>query len=44
MDNQDYGATRYVTRPPAPSIGDPLHYDAFVQSLCSLYNQRFGQR
>ena len=44
MDNQDYGATRYVTRPPAPSVGDPLHYDAFVQSLCSLYNQRFGQR
>jgi len=44
MDNQDYGATRYVTRPPAPSIGDPLHYDAFIQSLCSLYNQRFGQR
>lgn len=43
MDNQNYTATRYVTHPPAPPVGDPLHYDAFLQSLCSLYAQRFGK-
>jgi len=42
MDNQDWPSTRYVTRTPAPAVGDPLHYDAFVQSLCRLYTQRFG--
>ena len=43
MDNQDRGATAYVTRPPAPAVGDPLHYDAFLQSVCSFYQQRFGK-
>ena len=43
MDNQDRGATAYVTQPPAPAVGDPLHYDAFLQSICSLYRQRFGE-
>ena len=42
MDNQNLGATHFVTDAPAPPIGDPLHYDAFLQSLCTLYTQRFG--
>jgi hypothetical protein len=42
MDNQNLGATRFVTEAPAPAVGDPLHYDAFLQALCSLYGQRFG--
>jgi len=42
MDNQDRAATRYVSEAPAPQIGDPLHYDAFLQALCSLYAQRFA--
>jgi|WetSurMetagenome_2_1015567.scaffolds.fasta_scaffold56060_3 hypothetical protein len=43
MDNQDLGATHFVNQPPAPTIGDPLHYDAFIQSIASLYVARFGQ-
>ncbi len=42
MDNVDLSATRFVGRPPAPQVGDPLHYDAFVQSLCALHAERFG--
>jgi len=42
MDNQNLAATRYLTTAPAPPVGDQLHYDAFVQSLCSLYTQRFA--
>jgi hypothetical protein len=42
MDNQNLAQTRYVSTAPAPNVGDPLHYDAFLQSLCSLYTQRFG--
>jgi hypothetical protein len=41
MDNQDLASTRYVTATPAPTVGDPLHYDAFIQALCALYNERF---
>ena len=42
MDKQDLPAARYVTRPPAPTVGDPLHYDAFIQALCALHAERFG--
>jgi len=42
MDNEVYASTAYVTGGAAPHIGDPLHYDAFVQRLCDLYQQRFG--
>jgi hypothetical protein len=41
MDNQAHAATRYASGPPAPGVGDPLHYDAFIQTLCSLYAERF---
>ena len=42
MDNQDLATTRYVTQPPAPQVGDPLHYDAFIQSVCAFYAHRFA--
>jgi hypothetical protein len=41
MDNLDWGAATYLTRSPAPQIGDPLHYDAFIQTLCQRYTERF---
>jgi len=40
-DNIDNTATRYVTTALAPQIGDPLHYDAFIQKICSEYGHRF---
>jgi len=42
MDNQDLASTEYVTQPPAPQVGDQLHYDAFIQSLCAFYTHRFA--
>jgi hypothetical protein len=41
MDNVNLPATAYITKPPAPQIGDPVHYDAFIQRLCSEYRTRF---
>lgn len=41
VDNQSLSAARYITDRPAPSVGDPLHYDAFIQSVASQYQQRF---
>lgn len=43
MDNQELSSTRFVTAGAAPKIGDPLHYDAFVQRLCRLYTERFAR-
>jgi hypothetical protein len=40
-NNVNHTATTYLTTPPAPQIGDPLHYDAFVQTICSTYSERF---
>ncbi len=40
-DNIDNASTHYVAAPPAPQIGDPLHYDAFIQKICSEYTRRF---
>lgn len=34
--------TRYVSRQPAPQLGDPLHYDSFIQRLCAEYTARFA--
>jgi hypothetical protein len=42
MDNIDHAGTRFITRAPAPRVGDPLHYDAFIQALCTLYRERFA--
>ena len=41
MDNAHLRDTEYVTSAPAPAVGDPLHYDAFVQRLCAVYAERF---
>lgn len=41
MDNVDHGATRYSALNAAPKVGDPMHYDAFIQTLCSQYTERF---
>jgi hypothetical protein len=43
MDNVNLTRTSYVTKAPAPQVGDPLNYDAFIQRLCSEYRGRFGQ-
>jgi hypothetical protein len=40
-DNIDNAPTHYITSPPAPQIGDPLQYDAFIQKVCSEYPRRF---
>jgi len=42
MDNLDWLSTRFYEKPPAPKVGDPLHYDAFIQRLCSEYVTRYG--
>jgi hypothetical protein len=41
FDNINPSAGRYVTRPPAPQAGDPLHYDSFMQKVCEEYSHRF---
>ena len=41
MDNVDLQSTDFVVTAPAPLVGDPLHYDAFVQRLCAAYTERF---
>jgi hypothetical protein len=41
MNNSDLASTRYVTTLPAPQVGDPLHYDAFIHGICDHYRQRF---
>lgn len=28
--------------PPAPKVGDPLHYNHFIQKICQLYTKRFA--
>lgn len=41
-DNIENSLTHFITTSPAPQIGDPLHYDAFIQKVCSEYAQRFA--
>ena len=43
FDNTGSGEGGYVTQPPAPTPGDPLHYDSFIQKLCDEYINRFGR-
>lgn len=40
-DNINNASTHYLEGPPAPGVGDPLHYDAFIQAICSHYVSRF---
>lgn len=41
-DNIDLAAASYFEAPPAPQVGDPMHYDAFIQRLCAEWSSRFG--
>ena len=41
MNNEDLESTQFLDRHPAPSVGDPLHYDSFIQRLCNEYVSRF---
>ena len=41
MDNIDWPHTRYVEKTPAPRTGDPLHWDAFIERVCTAYGDRF---
>lgn len=43
MDNVRLETTRYVQTPPAPLVGDPLHYDAFIHTLCDQFARRFSR-
>jgi hypothetical protein len=42
-DNIENERTHLISRPPAPQVGDPLHYDAFIQHICDQYTQRWGR-
>jgi hypothetical protein len=33
--------SRLLTRPPAPPVGDPLHYAALIRRACSAYRDRW---
>lgn len=44
MDNENLPGTKYLTAPPAPQVGDPMHYDAFIQTICSQYEARFWKK
>jgi hypothetical protein len=41
MDNVHHHQTRYLETAPAPVVGSPIHWDAFVQRICWLYTSRF---
>lgn len=41
-DNVNLKKTHLVTAPPAPQVGDPLHYDAFLRRICDRYTQRWS--
>ncbi len=41
VNNQDIGSARYLSGGASPLVGDPMHYDAFIQKICALYRERF---
>ncbi len=42
LGNESRGHATFVDSLPAPQVGDPLHYDSFIQSICEQYRRRFG--
>ena len=42
LDNVNLDRASLFTSPPAPKVGDPLHYDAFIERICTLYMERFS--
>lgn len=41
LDNIELESADYVSVSPAPLVGDPLHYDAFIRTICEQYRRRF---
>jgi len=41
FDNINRAGARFVTSAAAPSLGEPLHYDSFIRTLCEVYTRRF---
>jgi hypothetical protein len=41
-DNQQLQKVDYSTRAPAPKVGSPIHYDAFIQRICAQWRARFS--
>ena len=41
IDNLNRRQSKYLRIPAAPSTGDPLHYDAFIRTVCDHYVRRF---
>jgi hypothetical protein len=41
MDPADPARATFITKPPAPGIGNPMHYDAFIQAICNRYTERY---
>jgi len=42
LDNVNRMGASFRTAPPAPQVGDPLHYDAFIRTICDHYSRRFS--
>jgi hypothetical protein len=42
MDNAVWPSTTFLTEPPAPQVGSPVHWDAFIQRVCQVYTSRFS--
>lgn len=40
-DTPPHQPTRLLARPPAPPVGDPLHYAALIKRVCSAYRERW---
>lgn len=40
-DNINNDRTELILTPPAPQVGDPLHYDSFLRRICDSYTQRW---
>ncbi|MDB5320765.1 MAG: hypothetical protein JWN40_2396 [Phycisphaerales bacterium] len=41
VDNVNLATACYDTTAPAIPVGDPLHYDSFIRTLCEFYTRRF---
>jgi hypothetical protein len=41
VDTVSPGESKLVTKPPAPQIGDPLHYSTMIHQMCRMYQARW---
>jgi hypothetical protein len=41
VDNVNLTRACYVTTSPALPVGDPLHYDSFIRTICDHYSRRY---